>query len=119
MFKWALRENRPEACLLVVGTLTSVIEGGIWPAFSILFAEIITTMVTDNDPKDMRDWSIGFVGLGAGVFLVLFIKLSCLTLAGERLTARLRSKSFQAIIYQTIPWFDDPAHSKVCSLLFL
>ena len=31
----------------------------------------------------------------------------CFTVAGERLTSRLRSESFRAMLKQEIGWFDD------------
>ena len=35
----------------------------------------------------------------------------CFTVSGERLTSRLRSESFRAMLMQEIAWFDDQRNS--------
>ena len=40
-----------------------------------------------------------------------FIQISCFTIAGERLTARLRSRTFRAMLRQEIGWFDEERNS--------
>lgn len=110
--------NRPELSALVFGLFMAVLEGGIWPSFSVIFAEVLAIMVSDNNQTDMRNWAVGFVGLGVAVCFILFFKFYMLTYAGEKLTARLRSKSFEAIMHHNVPWFDQPEHSKVsCSFV--
>jgi hypothetical protein len=97
---WALRMNKPEGFFLFIGCMCAILEGGVWPCFSIIFSEVLAIMLSDNDPKKIRNWSLGFLGLGFCVFTILFFKFFCLTYAGEKLTARLRSYSFRALIHQ-------------------
>ena len=41
----------------------------------------------------------------------MLIQVVCFTVAGERLTLRLRSETFHTILKQEIGWFDDKRNS--------
>lgn len=114
LVKWAFAMNRPELWAISLGAIAAIVEGGIWPCFSIVFAEVLAIMLSDNNQSEIRNWALGFVALGVSVFFILCCKFYMLTFAGEKLTARLRSKSFEAIMRRNMPWFDMPEHSKVC-----
>lgn len=50
--------------------------------------------------KTVRDFSLGFVGLGCGAFIANLLQLYCFGVMGEHLTMRLRQLSFSAILRQ-------------------
>jgi len=54
---------------------------------------------------------IGFIALAVGSALVQFLASFTLSVAGERLTKRLRALSFRAMLRQEIGWFDKKANS--------
>jgi ABC-type multidrug transport system fused ATPase/permease subunit len=56
-------------------------------------------------------WSLMFLLLAVGAFLVNFLEIGFSGLGGERLSKRLRIKSFHCILRQEIGFFDDPHYS--------
>lgn len=44
-------------------------------------------------------------------FFCIFLQTVFFTISGENLTARLRSRSFKAMLRQEIGWFDDDKNS--------
>ncbi len=67
------------------------------------------------DPEEIRRRTIeivgGFIALAVGSAIVQFLAASLLSIAGERLTKRLRYLSFQAMLKQDIGWFDKKSNS--------
>ena len=59
----------------------------------------------------VEEYAVWFVLLAIGAALVQFMSVSCLSLAGERLTARLRVKTFRAMLRQEMSWFDKKSNS--------
>ena len=59
----------------------------------------------------VEEYAVWFLLLAIGAGLVQFVSVSCLSLAGERLTARLRVKAFRAILRQEMSWFDKKSNS--------
>lgn len=112
MFKWAWQLSRPEWSYIVVALLMATFEGGMWPAFSILLSECLAVMLSGNNEALMTRYVLGFVGLGVGVFLVIFVKYYFMAIANECLTLRLRVKTVHAFLHQSCSWFDDTKHSK-------
>lgn len=53
----------------------------------------------------------GFIALAVGSATVQFISSFLLSVAGERLTKRMRYLSFQAMLRQDIAWFDKKGNS--------
>ncbi|KAK9670828.1 hypothetical protein K7432_017400, partial [Basidiobolus ranarum] len=110
---WSVMKlNRPELHLLFIGTLGSAIDGVVMPLFSIIFTKILVTfgLVNDNPEKFKKDsdfWSLMFVVLGIVSFISAFAKIAVFSIAGERLTRRLRNLSFTAYLRQEVAFFDD------------
>eukprot|EP00054_Salpingoeca_dolichothecata_P020503 m.129396 g.129396 ORF g.129396 m.129396 type:complete len:1316 (+) comp23639_c0_seq1:107-4054(+) len=112
IFMWAVRLGKPERRYVVMGSLCGFIEGLIWPAFAIVFGEVLAVMAGDNDAIEVRNLSFWFLGFGILSFLSISGKTFALAVAGEELTYRLRQASFWAIISQELKWFDKPKHNK-------
>ena len=68
-----------------------------------------------SDPEEIRAQTLplvgGYLALAVGSSLVQFTASFTLSVAGERLTKRLRYLSFQAMVRQEIAWFDKKSNS--------
>ncbi|KAL4646916.1 multidrug resistance protein 1-like isoform X1 [Arapaima gigas] len=109
-FSQILALNKPEWPYLVVGTLTSVVSGAVYPCMAIIFAKIIGVF-GEPDPEVKRQktlmFSLLFLLIGAVAFVTHFLQGFMFGKSGEILTMRLRSQSFKAVLRQDIGWFDD------------
>lgn len=112
MLKWTFNLNRRESNYILGGSIGAVIEGLTWPVYAIILAEVLDTMNQGNDRGTINNYALGFVGLAFGVGLGVFFKYSLLGVAGERLTTRLRAKTFSAFLHKDAGWHDMPENSR-------
>uniref|UniRef100_A0A4W5N0D0 ABC-type xenobiotic transporter n=1 Tax=Hucho hucho TaxID=62062 RepID=A0A4W5N0D0_9TELE len=96
-FTRILALNKPEWPYMLVGTLSSLVGGAVYPCVAIIFAKIIGVSVS-QDHLDLNEVVLLFDGLWLGY---MFGK------SGELLTMRLRRQVFHAMMRQEIGWFDD------------
>ncbi|TKR73206.1 hypothetical protein L596_020543 [Steinernema carpocapsae] len=109
-----LRYARPEWGLIVIAVIASVIQGCIFPAYSLFFTEILKVFALEDTHEISRKghfWALMFLVLGAVEAITLFMQSFFFGLAAERLTMRLRSKLFRNIMRMDIAYFDQPNHS--------
>ncbi|XP_061441602.1 ATP-dependent translocase ABCB1 isoform X2 [Rhineura floridana] len=108
-----MKLNLSEWPYLLVGTLAALINGGLQPAFAVIFSEIIGIFALSHDiireKSDM--YSLLFLGLGILSFITFFLQGFTFGRAGEILTMKIRYMGFKAILRQDIGWFDDPKNS--------
>jgi ABC transporter fused permease/ATP-binding protein len=105
-WKRLLRLVRPEAPVLVIGTIALSIGSGM----SLAYPQAVKWMV--DAVVEQRDFSK--LNLAAGVLVVAFVIQSVFTalrawlftVAGERVVARLRADLFGAILSQDVSFFD-------------
>ncbi|KAJ3357639.1 Multidrug resistance protein 1 [Entophlyctis luteolus] len=79
-----------------------------------IFSGIITVFGNPNDDDrnaGIRFWAIMFVVIAVSAFVVNSVSIICFGTAGERLTKKIRSKTFEALLRQEISFFDDEKHS--------
>ncbi|KAL5491961.1 hypothetical protein EMCRGX_G017341 [Ephydatia muelleri] len=108
-----LKKNSPEWWMIALGLVGCMGAGAVMPAISIFFGKLLAVFA---NPPEMV---LSRVHPWAGLFLVLafvtgtanFLKVVFFTVSGERLTARLRSESFHAMLKQEIGWFDNERNS--------
>uniref|UniRef100_A0A8C1DI69 ATP-binding cassette sub-family B member 5 n=1 Tax=Cyprinus carpio carpio TaxID=630221 RepID=A0A8C1DI69_CYPCA len=104
-FLTVLKLNHPEWPYIVVGVLCATINGGLEPAFSVIYSKIISVFAeTDQELIRKRSelYSLLFAAIGVVSFFTFFLLQS-----GEILTMRLRLKSFNAMMRQDLSWYDD------------
>ncbi|XP_052474766.1 ATP-dependent translocase ABCB1 isoform X2 [Carassius gibelio] len=113
-FLTVMKLNHPEWPYIVVGILCAIINGGLEPAFSVIFAKLISVF-TENDQELIRKqselYSLLFAAFGVVSFFTLFLQGFCFGKAGEILTMRLRFKAFNAMMRQDLSWYDDTKNS--------
>ncbi|XP_077070050.1 ATP-dependent translocase ABCB1 isoform X2 [Siphateles boraxobius] len=109
-----LKLNKPEWPYMVVGVLCATINGGMQPAFAVIFSKIIAVFA-ELDQTVVRQrselYSLLFAGIGVVSFFTLFLQGYTFGKAGEILTMRLRFKAFNAMMRQDLSWYDDTKNS--------
>ncbi|XP_063233416.1 phosphatidylcholine translocator ABCB4-like isoform X1 [Bacillus rossius redtenbacheri] len=114
--------GRPEWPLLVVGGACAVVMGCSYPAFAVLFGDILQLLGLE-DPVEVRDktnmFCIYFLAAAVVIGVSSFIQVAATTVAGEKLTARLRARLFAAMLRQEVAWFDhqDNSPGTLCARL--
>ncbi|KAM4688617.1 ATP-binding cassette sub-family B member 5-like [Discoglossus pictus] len=112
-----LKLNKSEWPYILCGTIASIINGGVQPIFSFLFAKILATFATQGEGKNERIqheiniYSIIIALIGVTCFVTYFLQGFFFGRSGEVLTMRLRRMAFQAMLHQEIAWFDDPRNN--------
>ncbi|XP_072109854.1 ATP-dependent translocase ABCB1 isoform X1 [Mobula birostris] len=109
-----LKMNKKEWPYLLIGTFCATINGVIQPVFAIIFSEIIAVFAnTDKDVvrRETTLYSLLFLAIGCITFVTFFLQGFSFGRSGEKLTLRIRSMAFKAMIRQDISWFDDPKNS--------
>ncbi|XP_048881356.1 ATP-dependent translocase ABCB1 isoform X35 [Brienomyrus brachyistius] len=110
LLKRILALNKPEWPYLLIGVLSSLISGAVYPCVSIVFAKIIGVFAeTDPDVKRQKTQMLSLLLLLIAVvaFVIYFVQGYMFSKSGELLTMRLRSQCFRAMMGQEIGFFDD------------
>ncbi|XP_048117280.1 ATP-binding cassette, sub-family B (MDR/TAP), member 4 isoform X1 [Alosa alosa] len=109
-----LKWNSPEWPYMVVGVCCAIINGGLQPAFAVIFSKIIAVFA-EPDTAIVRQkadlYSLLFAAIGVVSFITLFLQGFCFGKAGEILTMRLRLSAFKAMMRQDLGWYDDSKNS--------
>uniref|UniRef100_U3CBT4 Multidrug resistance protein 1 n=1 Tax=Callithrix jacchus TaxID=9483 RepID=U3CBT4_CALJA len=110
-----LKLNLTEWPYFVVGVFCAIINGGLQPAFSVIFSKIIGVFTRNDDPETKRQnsniFSLLFLVLGIISFITFFLQGFTFGKAGEILTKRLRYMVFRSMLRQDVSWFDDPKNT--------
>lgn len=106
-----LKLNITEWPYFVVGIFCALINGGLQPAFAVIFSKIIGVFTRNDDPETKRQnsnlFSLLFLVLGIISFITFFLQGFLFGKAGEILTKRLRYMVFRSMLRQDVSWFDD------------
>uniref|UniRef100_A0A1I8HJK7 Bile salt export pump n=1 Tax=Macrostomum lignano TaxID=282301 RepID=A0A1I8HJK7_9PLAT len=108
-----LKMNSPEAGYIALACIGALLNGGGMPIFAVFFAEVIAVFskVGDAMLQEATFWALMFLVLGGAQLLGnLFMNIG-LGVAGERLTRRLRTMYFAAVLRQDMSYFDIPDNS--------
>ncbi|XP_075414573.1 ATP-dependent translocase ABCB1 [Tenrec ecaudatus] len=110
-----LKLNATEWPYFVVGIFCAIVNGGLQPAFSVIFSRIIGIFTEASDPITRRSksnlFSVLFLILGIISFITFFLQGFTFGKAGEILTKRLRYMVFKSMLRQDVSWFDDPKNT--------
>ncbi|EYC29560.1 hypothetical protein Y032_0006g3036 [Ancylostoma ceylanicum] len=111
---------KPHWKSLTVGLLACIIGGLIYPTYSIIFMQVISSF---SDMSTMLStghfWALMFLVLAVAQGTTLFSQTFFMGLGSENLTMELRSKLFSNILSQDMGYFDSPLHAcgKICTRL--
>jgi ATP-binding cassette subfamily B (MDR/TAP) protein 1 len=103
------REQKGEAIWIIVGTIGQMINGVIFPVVNLLFMEIYT-IFTNPDAEEQNRISLQLMGIILGLAVInglaLLIYNIGFSIAGSKLTKRLRVKMFTSLLRQEIGFHD-------------
>uniref|UniRef100_A0A914WVT4 ABC-type xenobiotic transporter n=1 Tax=Plectus sambesii TaxID=2011161 RepID=A0A914WVT4_9BILA len=116
-----LGQAKPEWGMIFVALIMCLIQGIVFPAFSLMFTQVLDTFSKHGPELEDggRLWSLMFVALGLIDGFAMLGSAFLFGWAAERLTMRLRFLVFKNVLRQDIGYFDHPAHSsgKICTRL--
>ncbi|CAL9131878.1 unnamed protein product [Musa acuminata var. zebrina] len=105
--------NKPEAPVLLIGSVAAAVHGVLFPIFAILISSAIKTFYQPPHElrKNARFWALMYTVLGIVALLSVPIQFFFFGVAGGKLVERIRSLSFKKVVHQEISWFDEPSNS--------
>ncbi|ERN02024.1 ABC transporter B family member 11 [Amborella trichopoda] len=101
--------NKPEFPVLFLGAVAAGIHGLILPVFGLLLSSILRAFFEppQNLKKEASSWSLMFLFLGVGSFVVSPVHRYFFAVAGGKLIRRVRAMAFEAVVRQEMGWFDE------------
>uniref|UniRef100_A0A7I4YIV3 ABC-type xenobiotic transporter n=3 Tax=Haemonchus contortus TaxID=6289 RepID=A0A7I4YIV3_HAECO len=110
----------PHWKMLTVGLTACVIGGLVYPTYSVVFMQVITSF---SNPDTLLStghfWALMFLVLAGIQGCTMFGQTFFMGYGAENLTMDLRSKLFSNILSQDMGYFDSPLHAsgKICTRL--
>eukprot|EP00283_Hemiselmis_rufescens_P008388 CAMPEP_0173430262 /NCGR_PEP_ID=MMETSP1357-20121228/8738_1 /TAXON_ID=77926 /ORGANISM="Hemiselmis rufescens, Strain PCC563" /LENGTH=1416 /DNA_ID=CAMNT_0014394567 /DNA_START=104 /DNA_END=4354 /DNA_ORIENTATION=+ len=117
---WASQQK--EWPLLFVGFVASLASGVIQPIFALIYSGIVAFLFDPDDEKlrsVAREYLGWFFLLGFAALSSVWLKVGLFVAFGEKLTRRLREKSFASSLRQDMSYYDNPKNSvgRLCTRL--
>ncbi|KAK7508463.1 hypothetical protein BaRGS_00000029 [Batillaria attramentaria] len=109
-----MRMNAPEWGYILLGCIAAIINGGVQPAFAVIFGKIIGVFSNpdlNEQEEDIMMYSLLLAGLGVISCFAMFAQGYFFAISGENLTVRVRDKTFRAMMHQEIAWYDEKENS--------
>lgn len=105
--------NKPEVPALIAGAIAAIISGSILPIFGLLISNVIKTFFEPPHQlkKDSSFWALMFVVLGAVSLFAYPVRAYLFSVAGCKLTKRVRSMCFEKVVRMEVSWYDEPESS--------
>ncbi|XP_074310722.1 ABC transporter B family member 21-like [Silene latifolia] len=105
--------NKPEIPTLILGSLSAIASGVIFPLFGVLFSGVIKMFFkTPHELRtDSRFWALMFVVFGVASLLSYPARSYFFAVAGCKLIRRIRSMCFEKVVHMEVGWFDEPENS--------
>ncbi|KAI5331896.1 hypothetical protein L3X38_022022 [Prunus dulcis] len=105
--------NKPEVPVLLLGAIAAAGHGVLFPVFGLLLSKAIKMFYESHNElrMDSKKWAGVYVGMGCVSLVVIPVQNFFFGVAGGKLIERIRSLTFEKVVYQQISWFDDPANS--------
>ncbi|KAF9435657.1 Multidrug resistance protein 1 [Entomortierella beljakovae] len=111
-----IKYMRPDISLVTFGVFFAFTQGAIFPVFSQVLSNAIKALSQYNTPsydliQKANHSALLFVFLAAVAFVGFGGAQICFMIVGERVTRRMRSLSYRAILSQEMAFFDRPENS--------
>ncbi|CAG9855746.1 unnamed protein product [Phyllotreta striolata] len=104
-----MKLNSPEWLYILIASIGSTVVGFGLPAFAVIFGSILGTL-SDADNSYVRSqtdyYCLCFVAAGAVCMVSVFLQNYLLGIAGEKMTERIRTQLFTAMVSQEMSFFD-------------
>ncbi|CAK9145284.1 unnamed protein product [Ilex paraguariensis] len=105
--------NKPEIPMLIVGSISAIINGVMYPVFGILVSSVVKTFYEPPQElkKQSKFWALNFVAIGVLSLLAYPTRTYFFAVAGGRLIRRIRLMCFEKVVNMEVGWFDEAEHS--------
>jgi ABC-type multidrug transport system fused ATPase/permease subunit len=105
-----LRMSKDESYLIFCAVLSAAIGGAVLPLFGFLMAEQMDSMLSETNDETMKRrcarYSLWMLVLSFVILIAFAITGFFQSLAGASLTTKIRKKSFRALLYHDMAYFD-------------
>uniref|UniRef100_H3AJ76 ATP binding cassette subfamily B member 4 n=1 Tax=Latimeria chalumnae TaxID=7897 RepID=H3AJ76_LATCH len=113
-FLRVLKLNKTEWPYFVLGTFCAIINGGLQPAFAIIFSKIIGVFA-EPDKDVVREksnmFSLLFLALGCVSFIAFFFQCVCVCVGGKSyLKGEMHHLNFEQLKIYSCQGFPNPTH---------
>ncbi|RPB02034.1 P-loop containing nucleoside triphosphate hydrolase protein [Choiromyces venosus 120613-1] len=123
LIRRCLSLSKPDAPIILIGLIASIITGGIILGEAVIFGNLISTLNNQRNSAELKSRAVLFSLI---FFVLALIALAAYTTSGsafgivsERLIRRIRDISLRNILRQDIAWFQTPAHSPAALISML
>ncbi|CAF1129551.1 unnamed protein product [Rotaria sordida] len=109
-----LSMSSPEWITILIASIACILNGGAQPLFAFLLARIINQFKYCSNSERRHHVlisSLMFLFLGIILFILRFFQYTAFSIAGSKLTQRIRSKAFACLLRQEVAYFDRPENS--------
>ncbi|CAF3625331.1 unnamed protein product [Rotaria sp. Silwood1] len=106
--------NKPEWIYILFGCITSLINGGIEPAFALILSKLVSVLDECNLSEHIRNvnfYIILFIVCGIVMLVTMFLQSFFFSMSSEGLTFRLRFRACQTMLKNNVSWFDRAENS--------
>ncbi|CAF1343363.1 unnamed protein product [Rotaria sordida] len=122
VFLRLLSMTSPEWITILIGCIACVLNGAVQPLFAFLLTQIVESFKycsTSERRRYVLGASLFFLLVGGLVWILHFFQYTAFTIAGLKLTHRIRSKAFACLLRQEIAYFDQPENGSgaICARL--
>ncbi|KAI0144430.1 P-loop containing nucleoside triphosphate hydrolase protein [Xylariaceae sp. FL1272] len=101
-----------ERFFTIIGLVMNLIVAGSVPAFSIVFANLLSALYNQEDRlRSGRKWALALLIIAMSGAVATFLGHYLLEWAGQAWVNALRSQAFHRVLRQPKAWFDNPKHS--------
>ncbi|CAF2108011.1 unnamed protein product [Rotaria magnacalcarata] len=114
IFLRLLSMNKPEWIIMMIGSIACLANGFIQPIFALLLTDIVQKLNNFNDEErrtQVIHSSLWLLCLGFGSFFIRFFQFTAFSVAGSKLTERIRTKAFASLLRQEVAYFDQSENS--------
>ncbi|CAM4807918.1 unnamed protein product [Rotaria magnacalcarata] len=114
IFLRLLSMNKPEWIIMMIGSIACLANGFIQPIFALLLTDIVQKLNNCNDEErrtQVIHSSLWLLCLGFGSFFIRFFQFTAFSVAGSKLTERIRTKAFASLLRQEVAYFDQSENS--------
>ncbi|KAL7274507.1 hypothetical protein RUND412_002589 [Rhizina undulata] len=115
LIRRALSLSKPDAVIITIGLIASIVTGGIVLGEAIVFGNLISILNEQKDSGKLKNranfYSLMFFVLSLISLMAYTISGSAFGIVSERLIRRIRDISLRTILRQDREWFQKPGHS--------
>ncbi|KNG89222.1 multidrug resistance protein 1, 2, 3 (p glycoprotein 1, 2, 3) [Aspergillus nomiae NRRL 13137] len=112
LYRYATRNDK---IILVIASLAAIVGGALMPLMTVLFGGLAGTFRSfllgdigeGQFTGDLARFSLYFLYLAVGEFVMVYLATVGFVYAGEHITAKIRQQFLAAILRQNIAFFDE------------